>query len=150
MNTHEGSFKVVRDGEGRQFTVMSAKSTYKATVEDTRGAYSLAIETTPAHNGLPLHVHHREDEAMYILDGEYEIQCGDRTIRATKGTFVFLPRDVPNRFENVTDAPGSYIYITSPGGFEAFMDQMSKAAAGDLVDTSKVFEIFRNHGIEMK
>ena len=80
---------------------MGAKSMYKATAEDTRGAYSLAIETTPPHSGLPLHIHHREDEAMYILEGEYEIQCGDRTIRATKGTFVFLPRGIPNRFENV-------------------------------------------------
>src|SRR5262249_25671448 len=150
MNTHPGSFKVIRDGEGQQFTVMGAKSSYKATAEDTRGAYSLAMETTPPHSGLPLHVHHREDEAMYILEGEYEIQCGDQTIRATKGTFVFLPKGVPNRFENVTDALGSYIYITSPGGFERFMDQMSKAAAGDPFEMSKVSEIFQNHGIEMK
>jgi mannose-6-phosphate isomerase-like protein (cupin superfamily) len=150
MNTHEGSFKVVRNSEGRQFTVMGAKTMYKATAEDTRGAYSLAIETTLPHSGLPLHVHHREDEAMYILEGEYEIQCGDRTIRATKGTFVFLPRDVPNRFENVTDAPGSYIYITSPGGFETFMEQMSKAAASDPVDMGKVSQAMRKNGIEWR
>jgi len=124
---------------------MGAKSMYKATAEDTRGAYSLAIETTPPHSGLPLHVHHRENEAMYILEGEYQIECGDQTIHASKGTFVFLPREVPNRFENVTDAPGSYIYITSPGGFEAFMYQMSNAEAGGSVDMSKVPEIFRNH-----
>jgi mannose-6-phosphate isomerase-like protein (cupin superfamily) len=150
MNADKGSFKVVRDGQGRQFTVMGAKSMYMAIAEDTRGAYSLAIETTPPHSGLPLHVHHRQDEAMYILEGEYEIQCGDQTVRATKGTFVFLPRGVPNRFENVADAPGSYIYITSPGGFETFMAQMSKAAAGDPPDMTKVPEIFRDHGIEMK
>src|SRR5215471_6826219 len=92
------------------------------------GAYSLAIETTPPHSGVLLHVHHREAEASYILEGEYEIQCGDRTIHAAKGAFVFLPRGVLNRFKNVTDTPGSYIYIASPGGFEKFMDQMSKAA----------------------
>jgi len=74
---------------------------------------------------------------MYILEGEYEIQCADRTTRASKGTFVFLPRGVPNRSENVTDTPGSYIYITSPGGFETFMDQMSKATTGDPVHMSK-------------
>jgi len=95
-------------------------------------------------------MHHREDEAMYILEGEYEIQSGDRTIRATKGTFVFLPKGVPNRFENVTDGLGSYMYITSPGGFETFMEQMCKAAASDPVDMSKVLEIFGNHGVELK
>src|SRR5215469_5068044 len=74
---------------------------------------------------------------MYILEGEYEIQCADRTTRASKGTFVFLPRGVPNRSENVTDTPGSYIYITSPGGFETFMDQMSKPTTVDPVHMSK-------------
>jgi len=48
---------------------MGATMSYKATADDTGGAYSLAIETTPPHGGLPLHVHHREDEAMYILEG---------------------------------------------------------------------------------
>jgi len=52
VNAHEGSLKVVRHVEGQQFTVIGAKSMYKATPEDTRGAYSLAIETTPPHSGL--------------------------------------------------------------------------------------------------
>src|SRR5215510_9128307 len=46
------------------FRVVLRRYICKVTADDTGGAYSLAIETTPAHGGLPLHVHHREDEAM--------------------------------------------------------------------------------------
>lgn len=149
MQTHERSLKVVRDGEGRQFTVMGATATYKATAEDTGGAYSLSVDITPPHGGVPLHVHNREDEAMYIIEGEYEIQCGDRTVRVTKGAFVFLPKGVPNRFENATDAPARHIHITSPGGFERFMEQMALIASDGPPDKDKMREVLRKHEIEM-
>jgi mannose-6-phosphate isomerase-like protein (cupin superfamily) len=83
MEAESPKARVVQPGEGLQYNVMGAMMTYKATAHDTRGAYSLAIEVTPPHGGLPLHVHHQEDEAMYILEGEYEIQCGDQAFRAT-------------------------------------------------------------------
>jgi len=144
----KGSLKVVRDNEGLHFNVMGSMMTYKATVEDTGAAYSLAVEVTPALGGLPLHVHHREDEAMYILEGEYEIECGDNVFRATAGTFVFLPRDVPNRYQNVCDAPGKFLYITSPGGFEKLVEQTSLLAIGGPPDMQKVKETVHKYGVE--
>ena len=69
MSLQDRRLLVIQPNEGRQFNVMGATISYKATADDTGGAYSLAIETTPPHGGLPLHVHHREDEAMYILEG---------------------------------------------------------------------------------
>ena len=135
MQTKGRSLKVVPAGEGLHFNVLGAMMTYKATVEDTGAAYSLAVEVTPPHGGLPLHVHHREDEAMYILEGEYEIQCGDDVFQATAGTFVFLPRDVPNRYQNVGDAPGRFLYITSPGGFEKLFHK-TKAWSGRAISMS--------------
>ena len=144
----KGSLKVVRDNEGLHFNVMGSMMTYKATVEDTGAAYSLAVEVTPALGGLPLHVHHREDEAMYILEGEYEIECGDNVFRATAGTFVFLPRDVPNRYQNVCDAPGKFLYITSPGGFEKLVEQASLLATGAPPDMQKIKETVHKYGVE--
>jgi mannose-6-phosphate isomerase-like protein (cupin superfamily) len=149
MDAHERVFKLVHDREGRQFTVMGATTVYKAIAEDTGGAYSLAVETTPPRGGLSVHIHQREDEAMYILEGEYEIQCGDRTVRASKGAFVFLPRGVPNRFQNVTNAPASFLYITSPGGFEKFMEQMELATAGGAPNPERVQAALRENEIEM-
>jgi len=90
----------------------------------------------PPHNlGGGLHSH-----------GECEIQCRDES--CNQGYIRVPTQGAPIRLENVTD--GLRIYIASPGGFKTFIDQMSKAAAGDPVDMSKVPEIFRNHRIEMK
>jgi len=140
--------KVLRADEGAHFNVFGSAVTYKATAEDTAGAFSLAIETTPPGAGLPLHIHHREDEAMYILEGEYEIQCGDRTLRADPGTFVFLPRDVPNRYENVGDKPGRFLHITSPGGFEQVVAETSRLLSAGHADMQKVNDVARDHGID--
>jgi hypothetical protein len=54
MEAESPKVKVVQPGEGLQYNVMGAIMTYKATAQDTRGAYSLAIEVTPPHGGLPL------------------------------------------------------------------------------------------------
>jgi len=127
--------KTLRADEGRRFNVLGSLMTYKATAHDTGGSYSLAVETTPPQGGLPLHVHHREDEAMYILEGEYEIQCGEQVFRAAAGAFVFLPRDIPNRYQNIGHVPGKFLYITSPGGCENLVEQTSLLAGNGPPDT---------------
>jgi hypothetical protein len=67
-----------------------------------------------------------------VLGGEYEIQCGNQLIKATSGTFVFLPRDVPNKYPNITDLPATFLYITSPGGFERFIEKVDLMAKTGL------------------
>ena len=65
---------------------------YKAVGEDTEGRYALTEGIVPPHHGAPEHIHHREDEAFYILEGEFEIECGGEIFRASPGTFALLPR----------------------------------------------------------
>jgi mannose-6-phosphate isomerase-like protein (cupin superfamily) len=148
MSLPHRSLRVLQPNEGSHFTVMGAEMAYKVTAEDTGGAYSLAIETTPPHGGLPLHVHHREDEAMYILDGEYEIQCGDQVVRATPGVFVFLPRDTPNGYKNIGDTPGRFLFITSPGGFERLIAETSALMAQGPPDMGHVMSVAQRYGVE--
>jgi uncharacterized cupin superfamily protein len=57
--------------------------TIKVAGEDTDGAYTIVQNVSPPSGGPPLHLHHREDEAFYVLEGEYEIQSGDDRINAT-------------------------------------------------------------------
>jgi len=58
----------------------------KATSDETAGRFGL-IESHQVGD-VPLHVHERDDEAFYILEGEYEIRCGEETFEAGPGTFV--------------------------------------------------------------
>jgi mannose-6-phosphate isomerase-like protein (cupin superfamily) len=148
MNTKQLTVKIVTGNEGRRFEVMGATMIYKATTEDTGGAYSLAEETTPPGGGLPLHVHSREDEAMYILEGEYEIQAGERRVRASAGSFVFLPKGVPNGYHNVGGKPGRFLHLTSPGGFERLVEETSRIKFAEPTAMHKVAETAMKFGIE--
>jgi mannose-6-phosphate isomerase-like protein (cupin superfamily) len=61
----------------------------KASQHSTGGA--LSIFETSIGAGPPLHVHDREDESFYVLDGELSVRCGDDAFEAAAGSFVFLP-----------------------------------------------------------
>jgi mannose-6-phosphate isomerase-like protein (cupin superfamily) len=89
------------------------------TAEETNGAFGLMEQW--AHRGFspPRHVHHREDSALVVLDGELLVQRGDEELVATPGHAVFLPRDVPHSF--LVTSEGAHFYeLVTPGGFEGF------------------------------
>jgi len=97
----------------------------KASQRSTGGALSV-FETTIG-TGPPLHVHDREDECFYVLDGELSIRCGSDTFNASAGSFVFLPRGRPHRFW-AKDQPARLLLITIPGGIEDYFRQINNAA----------------------
>jgi quercetin dioxygenase-like cupin family protein len=72
--------------------------TFLATGEDTHGQFALIEAVARRGNVPPPHIHHREDETFYVLEGEVVVSVGDRTIRGTAGTMFFLPRDVAHSF----------------------------------------------------
>src|SRR5215475_8710386 len=72
--------------------------TFLATGEDTQGQFALIEIVGRKGNVPPPHIHHREDETFYLLEGELTVSVGDRIIKATPGTMVFLPRHVQHSF----------------------------------------------------
>lgn len=92
---------IVQAGEGLVLNVQGIRFTYKATSNDTGGLYAFTEGVVPPQHGAPLHVHHREDEAFYILEGTFEIECGGKTYTAGPGTFALLPKNLPHRFQNL-------------------------------------------------
>jgi len=140
--------RIVAANEGARYDVFGSTILYKATAADTGGTFSLAVETTPPRGGFPLHVHHREDEVMFILEGEFEIESDGEISRVGPGTFVLLPRDVPNGYRNVGDGPGRFVHLTVPGGFEDVVRETSRALAEGGQDPQRMKAIGSAHGIE--
>src|SRR5579875_1631173 len=95
----------------------------KATAQSTGGAYGLIESLAPAGFGPPLHVHHREDEAFWILEGHLTVRCGEQTFAAGPGTYTFLPRGIPHTFAVEGDSPARILSICSPGGLEQYFVQ---------------------------
>ena len=117
-NARSRTFAVGSDeGEARWW--FGGLATIKATGKETDGLYTL-VEVLNAEGEGPLHVHHREDEGFWILEGELTIEVGEKKIKAGSGSFVFGPKDVPHRY-TVDSGPARLLYILSPASFEEFV-----------------------------
>jgi mannose-6-phosphate isomerase-like protein (cupin superfamily) len=129
-NTAEAACFLSR-GEGPAIWFLMNRITIKATAESTGGAYGLFESWIAPGFSPPLHVHHREDEAFWVLEGEVSMRCGDRTFRAGPGSFVFLPRDVPHSFVVEGDTPARMLTLLTPGGGEGFFIDAGRPAEHD-------------------
>lgn len=135
--------------EGKLLDVLGDIVTVKITGEDTDGAYTLIQTVSPPQGGPPLHIHHREDEAFYVLEGEFEVQCGENKIRAVPGSFVFAPREIPHSFRNISSSPSKILILATPAGIEKFFEELSELASQRVPDIEKVKEIAQRYEIEL-
>ncbi len=91
-------------GDGtRSLRVFGELVTYKTTSEQTGGAYSLFEVVTQPGSGPPPHVQHREDEAFYVLEGEYGFLNEDLTMRVGAGSLIYVPRGHLHAHKNMGD-----------------------------------------------
>jgi len=99
----------------------------------------LSVFETTVEAGPPLHVHDREDECFYVLDGELSIRCGSDVFDAPAGSFVFLPRGRAHRFR-ARDKSARLLLIAVPGGIEDYFGQINNAS-GD-VERHRIGELY--------
>ena len=93
--------------------------TVLADSEETGGQYGLIESLSPKGTEPPRHVHSREDETFYLLEGEITFYIGDETYKATPGMFVSAPRGVPHSYTFETEVIRMLVLV-APGGFEEF------------------------------
>ena len=86
---------------------------------------------------------------FYVLEGECEVQCGDRTFKATKGSLAILPRKVPHGFRNIGTAPSRILVTITPGEFERFFEEVSQLPVEGPPDLEKVMAIARKYDLEL-
>lgn len=105
-------------GEGRTIGVFGDVYRFLATGEDTNGKYALWEALVPPGGGPPLHVHSREEEGFYILEGEITFQIGDQRLVATAGMFANMPVGTPHSFKNESKRPARMLISIAPAGLE--------------------------------
>jgi mannose-6-phosphate isomerase-like protein (cupin superfamily) len=85
--------------QGRTVAVVGDVYRFLATGEDTNGKYALWEAIVPPGGGPPPHVHSREEEGFYVLEGEITFTVGDERIVAKAGTFANMPVGTPHSFK---------------------------------------------------
>lgn len=118
------------------------------------GVAVLEISVPPRTFGAPPHVHTREDEHFYVLEGTVEFLDRERTVTAGPGSLLVLPRGHLHGFWNASDEPARLLLVVSPGEFASFFDEVvaeirrrnseSAAAIGRIVA-----EVASRHGVQV-
>jgi quercetin dioxygenase-like cupin family protein len=106
---------VLQAGEG-----VDGESSLKASAKSTGGGMSMIESRTTG--GAPLHVHTREDEYFYVLEGKLSVRLGDETFEAGARSFVFLPRGVPHEWD-VVGEEATLLLMTAPAGLDEFLTE---------------------------
>jgi quercetin dioxygenase-like cupin family protein len=117
---------VLAAAEGPSIWVIGDRYTIKCDGNDTSGAFALIEAVVPPGNGPPPHVHGREDEAFYILDGELVFYLEDHSFTATTGAWVTLARHSLHYFKNTGAKPARILIMVTPAGLENFFREVGR------------------------
>ena len=101
--------------------------TFLATAEDTQGSFALIESVGRKGSVPPPHIHHREEEAFYVLEGEMTVSIGERTIKATPGTLVTVPRHTLHSFV-IESEELRVLTLLTPAGMEGWFQEFSVPA----------------------
>lgn len=113
-------------GEGDAFSAVGDVYRVLASGDQTGGVYALSEIRVSPNNGPPPHVHSRDDEAFFVLEGEVTFQIGDEKIVARPGTFVQGPRGIPHTLKNNSKTPARMLVFVMPAGFENFVKEFAQ------------------------
>ena len=144
--------------QGRTVAVVGDVYRFLATGEDTNGAYALWEALVPPGGGPPPHVHSREEEGFYVLEGEITFTVNGERVVAGAGTFANLPVGTPHSFKNESDRPAKMLISVAPAGLEQMFFEvgvpLAEGATTALPPTKeeieKLLAVAPKYGIEIR
>jgi mannose-6-phosphate isomerase-like protein (cupin superfamily) len=142
------------ESEGEAIWCLGSLMILKASAQTTAGAFDLMEVRTFAGMAVLPHIHSREDEFFYLLEGRMTFTRGEQTILAQSGSFVFLPRGISHSFR--VEVPGTrYLALNTPAGFQGYFQEMGEPAREPVVpssfqlDVAKMKRLAHKYGVEM-
>jgi mannose-6-phosphate isomerase-like protein (cupin superfamily) len=150
---------VIRNaGAGRTVAVVGDVYRFLATGEDTNGKYALWEALVPPGGGPPPHVHSREEEGFYVLEGEITFTMGDQRLVATAGMFANMPVGTPHAFRNESGKVAKMLISVAPAGLEQMFFEfgvpLAEGATTALPPTKeeieKLLAVAPRYGIEIR
>jgi mannose-6-phosphate isomerase-like protein (cupin superfamily) len=132
--------------EGERLVFGTVTILLRATAETTGGAFTLFEEVPPLAD-TPTHVHTREDELFYVLDGEHVFVVGGDEHRLGPGGMVFAPRGIPHAQRRVVPGEGRLLVMTTPAGLEGFFRALAAAEQAGTLGPKAYAEASEHHGL---
>ncbi len=156
MENIVGGIRSVAADEGKALWVLGDLYRFVAVGEDTNGTYALLETTaTPGLPGPPPHIHHREDEAFFLLEGELELSVGGDVRVVSPGAFVSIPRGTLHTFKNAGTQPAKFLVLLTPSGLEKFFEEVGEpvedpsSPPSHPPDVEKILAAAQKYGLEI-
>lgn len=147
---------LLTSGEGTSYWVLGDLYTFKATGRQTGGAFTVMDQIIQPQGGPPPHIHHREDEAFYVLDGKFIFLYGDTQSEVSAGSFVYIPKRTLHTFKNIDTIPSRLLVTVTPAGLEDFFYAIGSPAkdqptapAFDPGVIDKIMQLAGKHHMEV-
>ncbi|MBC7967564.1 MAG: cupin domain-containing protein [Fuerstia sp.] len=144
--------------EGRTIAVVGDVYRFLATGADTNGKYAMWEAIVPPGGGPPPHVHSREEEGFYVLEGEITFRIGDERVVAKAGMFANMPVGTPHSFRNETDKPAKMLISIAPAGLEHMFFEVgvplpegsTTALPPEKAEIERLLAVAPNYGVEIR
>ena len=153
MRIGERAYMLGED-EGQAIWFAGALMLLKAGTDDAQGRFTFLDQRMAGNYATPYHVHHDEDEAWYVLEGEVTFRTGDERFTAGSGVWVLLPRGVAHGFR-AGDAGARMLTFAAPAGFDRFVQESGEPAPSltlpppGTFDVAKLMEIAARYHIDI-
>jgi len=107
---------------GKMVAVLGDLYTFVVSGEATNGAFATLEKIIRPQSGPPPHIHHSNEETLYVMEGTFSFLVGEQTVRAETGTFVYVPRGTVHTFTNIDTTAGRLLVTVTPAGFEKYFE----------------------------
>lgn len=156
MSTHPATIR--QPGTGSRLTIVGDTYRLLATGAETGGTYSQMEAWVPPGGGPPPHVHSREEEAFFILEGTITFQLENERIVAGPGAFLNMPIGSEHCFKNETDKPARMLLTVAPAGLEQMFleaghvldDETTQPPPVTPEDIARLLAVAPKYGVEIR
>ncbi|MGZ5335828.1 MAG: cupin domain-containing protein [Solirubrobacterales bacterium] len=143
--------RIIGPTDGKAGSLGSIGVRFMIPRSEAGGDFSLVEHPMPPRRlAAPLHLHTREDEYSYVLEGRVGALLGDEVVCAEAGDLVFKPRNQWHTFWNAGDEPARILEIIAPGGFEDFFEELVDMGGGAEADPEALGALCARYGLQMR
>ena len=143
--------RIVGPGDGVEGFLGSIGVRFMIDGPDAAERFSLVEHPmSPRALAAPLHLHTREDEYSFVLEGRMGALLGEDVVEAGPGDLVFKPRNQWHTFWNAGDEPCRILEIIAPAGFEDFFRELDGLGGAIAADPEELARLNARYGLEMR
>lgn len=134
-------------GSAPVLNIGGARLEHRIASDQTGGAFAVVEFISEPGEGVGAHVHEREDELVYLLEGQIEVTLGDQSMTVPQGACALLPRGIPHGYTNTGDRPSRLLAVLLPGALDGFFTRLDSELAADGPHEAAISRLCEEFGL---